>query len=476
MAGHHSWAANRYCFKLWLVSTRGLEERAAAFRFQNGNQWHVTKMHDAMPQNISFLVLPAEIRNKVYRYCLVTEYVTSCVPNPAYNVVGNATELKIVDGEWPKHDDEEEDEEGFGIVRCDPIYIQKSAYNMSLLRVNRQIFEEAYSVFCRENYWITVQSNRVQFLDCMIDKGFPIKRSNGEPNIKDSILDLRAMFGKPSSSSRHGTCAVATQFAACLPRTLFTSTGMHALSLRFRMNERCLSMEKSHLEKVLLDLHDYGSFARTSVDGPGLDEDLFDQMSSILIPKPSVRIFRARFTAPYVVTILLRRLNKIIRNDLQMPCEKVADKCERMIAFVLDCFQTYSSCILNNGNSHFGKICKIVVQAVAHLSNVRFQQCQYRDCVKLATWGLSIELRQEEEDKVLRAQLLVLQAQACRALGDCDMALNLLDNFRIPNDDELSDSREARLDFDPRKVALYEITQLRSNRINSKAGGEHGRS
>lgn len=124
-------------------------------------------MNDVTPQTTSFLALPAELRNQIYRYCLVTEYVTSCRPNPAYTVSGDATELRIVDGEDPKYDDEDEDEESLGTVRCDPSYIYNTAYNMSLLRANRQILEEAYSIFSDENYWITVQSDKRRFLDSM---------------------------------------------------------------------------------------------------------------------------------------------------------------------------------------------------------------------------------------------------------------------------------------------------------------------
>ncbi|MCJ1462488.1 hypothetical protein MMC07_001090 [Pseudocyphellaria aurata] len=196
-----------------------------------------------------FLRLPAEIRNEIYRLVLLTRNIMT-------------DKLKIEHSDRDSASDEEVDEvgsvqlseEAVGTVRCEcwPTYTLR--HQVSMLVVNRQIYHEAYGIFCLENFWTIVQINKKGFAKEMKDRGFPIiSLTAGEPwcYIRSPVLKVEVTFSTLERQNQSDRLVVATDHLQHLMRALWTAKGVSEMGVSIDVQSPL--RENSPSENALLE-------------------------------------------------------------------------------------------------------------------------------------------------------------------------------------------------------------------------------
>ncbi|KAK3178198.1 hypothetical protein OEA41_000331 [Lepraria neglecta] len=152
-----------------------------------------------------FLDLPIEIRNEIYRELLISPCVSRRVSNPAY--YSSAIESEPI-GSPPPEDAE--------------------VGTLSILSVNRRIYQEASKVMGTENHWIIIQVNKAGFGKDMKDHGFGVIYS--KLDCIAPALTVSVFYPSLISRDKVDTFLMANAGYSQLPRALW-GKGMEEMVL-----------------------------------------------------------------------------------------------------------------------------------------------------------------------------------------------------------------------------------------------------
>lgn len=95
-----------------------------------------------------------------------------------------------------------------------------------ILRVNRQIYREAWGIFQLENFWTIVSVNKAGFGKELKARGFPIATgSHLEPHIKFPVMRVTVIFSSLKDHKQNDVLVVATAHLKPSMRALWTATG-----------------------------------------------------------------------------------------------------------------------------------------------------------------------------------------------------------------------------------------------------------
>ena len=100
-----------------------------------------------------FMDLPPEIRCVIYKMCLAEQYCLESQDSPAFHEHQKSSQ-PLVDTDRPNNP-----KVAFGLVRCQNRLIETSHFCPKILRLSRQIYNEAMPVFVRNNSFIRISSN-----------------------------------------------------------------------------------------------------------------------------------------------------------------------------------------------------------------------------------------------------------------------------------------------------------------------------
>ena len=121
---------------------------------------------------------------------------------------------------------------------------QSLAYSVPILRINRQIYEEALTTF-GENKWILVNANNAGYGNALKEHGFPaVSYRESEFVRKNCVLNVEVSFLSLISSSLDDTFIISAGAADQLVRALLTTSGVHEMGVRLGV----LADPASHLE------------------------------------------------------------------------------------------------------------------------------------------------------------------------------------------------------------------------------------
>lgn len=164
--------------------------------------------------------LPAEIRNKIYRLVLLTQNVSTDIATVDHtcrtsNEIGRGFSKSLLS-----------DGVAVGTIRCEPWRTYTSAYQISVLRANRQTYCEAWGIFQLENFWTFVEVNKPGVGKELKDRGFPIKTGvDLRRYVKFPVMQVMAIFPSLEGQQQRDTFLVAAVHLKQLVRVLWTANG-----------------------------------------------------------------------------------------------------------------------------------------------------------------------------------------------------------------------------------------------------------
>lgn len=143
-----------------------------------------------------------------------------------------------------------------GTLQCESWRTYTSRYEISILRVNRQIYREAWGIFYHENFWTLVRINKVGFGKEMKDRGFAVATTTATTtdmgrNISFPVLKTTVIFPWLAIQPKSDTFLIATVYLEQLIRALWTVKGASKMEVTIDV-QASLLMKNSPSERDLL--------------------------------------------------------------------------------------------------------------------------------------------------------------------------------------------------------------------------------
>lgn len=143
-----------------------------------------------------------------------------------------------------------------GTLQCESWRVYTSRYEISILRVNRQIYREAWGIFHHENFWTLVRINKVGFGQEMKDRGFAVATTTATTidmgrNISFPVLKTTVIFPWLEIQPKSDTFLIATVYLEQLIRALWTVKGASKMEVTIDVKASQL-MKNSPSERDLL--------------------------------------------------------------------------------------------------------------------------------------------------------------------------------------------------------------------------------
>ena len=204
--------------------TRNKEVRLLLYSRAVGNLADFLQMPKKVKKPTGFLDLPGETKNLIYRNLLVTRYIVARVPNPEY--LASRAESEPID--HPP----ESSSTAVGTLRCKNIWKAQCGFRLAILRVNRQIHQEAFPIFRDENQWVVLESNKPGFGKALRENGFNVIYCGDVGHIETRILTISVLFPSLNLTGAIDSCILWPIDVDQLPRALWTAVGMEEIVLR----------------------------------------------------------------------------------------------------------------------------------------------------------------------------------------------------------------------------------------------------
>ena len=177
------------------------------------------KLHRAsiQPAKASFMGLPAELRQQIYRYLLTAPYVCRRVPNPAFYSSKTESEplspaLKDI---LPLRNDE------IGCIQCQNPWIGTNTFEIAVLRVNQLVHQESWDIFLRESIYFTIHINKSGYGRSLRDHGFDVVHCGDFDRDIGVALDIRVVIrGFDLGNEESDTFIMTMTGLSQLPRAL----------------------------------------------------------------------------------------------------------------------------------------------------------------------------------------------------------------------------------------------------------------
>ena len=124
------------------------------------------------------------------------------------------------------------DEAAVGSIRCESWRTYTLGYQISILRVNRQIYREAWGIFHLENFWTIVCVNKAGFGKDMKDRGFPVAVADDLcRHIRFPVLKVTVTFPSLEGQKQSDALVISTVHLRQLMRALWTAKGASEMTV-----------------------------------------------------------------------------------------------------------------------------------------------------------------------------------------------------------------------------------------------------
>lgn len=113
-----------------------------------------------------------------------------------------------------------------GTIRCESWRKYTLGYQISILRANRQIYHEAWSIFHLENFWAVVRVNKAGFGKKLKDLGFPVGTAGDLwHTIRFPVMKVTVIFPSLESQEPSDIMLIASVHLKQLMRAFWTAKG-----------------------------------------------------------------------------------------------------------------------------------------------------------------------------------------------------------------------------------------------------------
>ena len=313
--------------------------------------------------------MPLEVRREIYRYLVGSQGVSKRIPDPAY------TESRK-ESESTGHQELESDQIEIGSVGCQNIWNQTFDYQLAILSVDRQIYQDVKFVMATDNVWITVKVNKGIGKEMKVHGLAVVSSKIDEKMVSTPYARITMKFPLPATAS--------------YDNFLMTNAGFFQL-------RRGLWGKK--MDTLSIDLHQ-------AITANPASEDAFLQSFYQLrgirhLHLSGARTKKHRETMAKSLTTLFFDGQDILLDleavlgGLPLYFEKenyveAAHLLESQIAFLAVCHRFPGPRFLSSDNAVYRKICQAIDTMATNLANARLKVRGYESVVKYATLAMSI--------------------------------------------------------------------------------------
>ena len=426
-----------------------------------GNIADFLQMSKKAKKSTGFLDLPGEIRNRIYRNLLVTRYVATRVPNPEY--LASRAENEPI-GHPP-----ESSSTAVGTLRCKNIWKAQCGFQMALLRANRQIHQEAFTIFRDENQWVVLESNKPGFGKALVENGFNVVYYGDVGHIETPILTIAVVFPSLNLVGAVDSCILSPMDLDQVPRALWTAVGMEGIVLRL-----CIPSGLS----ALPDIEDVFVQPFTLVRGIRAADVIGSPKFADSLPKAVRKPYQNSAHVLGEMTQFITLVQSYKEQELWL---LAAESCELTITFLADCYKVYGSTFIESNVQVFSQIRTVTTKFAMDLSEARSMLRQYELGLKYAKYALRIAL-----PPTPLSQLFLLRGQAYTGMRQHTKAMrDLLDaQERSPQNPAVpgafttlmksldADAAKAMHKFKKLRTAVEQYRAGEKQRLSSKQAGK----
>ena len=398
-----------------------------------------------------FLDLPIEIRNEIYRYLFKGNYVMRYYPNPKYQ--DSKTESEPILNCSSTSDAE------VGTIRCENVWIETPGYNMTMLRVSQQVYDEAWAVFSKENSWITITVNKAGYGADMKSRGFGVIYCGTLDHITQPVLKIRVNFPSLEPRKEEDTFLMSASGLSWLPRALWMTVGMKEMDLRIEMHRVFAGLPAEKEDDFLDCFYQIHGIRKATLVGGIQDTHKTRIPSELTTPHGD---------ADDILQDLVLILG--VFNDGWERGERhvIAELAEAAIAFLSDCFKIYGITFIIENVEVFNKIGQVTIRLAEGIAKARTELKQHESVIKYSTYamGIPIGVRAISPISAKRmANLLMMRGEAYGAIGNSiDQLSDLLEAQKfMPTDKSVTGKLVTfKKDLDPDPLlALDKFKDLR---------------
>lgn len=310
-----------------------------------------------------FLKLPPEIRNEIYRLLLLTKHVVKRRANPVrHNCLAESEPMLHP---FPPQ------ALATGEIRSRSYWEYTLKFQLSILRVNRRIYEEASGIFQGENSWIIVSANKKGFGEDLKDHGYAVVYC--EPAravrsihhiIEHPVMKLSINFAGPEPYRVKDIFIMTTAGIGQLPRALWTLQDSHLMTLFYDSSPDFVRYPAAAKKVVRA----FSQLWRPSIGIPNISKDHRSPNGRIRLPNslPDLKPDELGIPAQLVQASL------VIRNYCgERKYAMAAHHGELAMAFLADCYKVYGQ-RMNYSFDHVRNTAEKIVSIAMSLAEIEF--------------------------------------------------------------------------------------------------------
>ena len=322
-----------------------------------------------------------------------------------------------------------------------------------MLRLNQQVHDEAWTIFARENNWITITINKLGYGAEMKKRGFGVVYCGKLDHITSPVLKVSIEFPSLRSRREKDTFAMTAAGLNRLPRALWTTVGMREMELRLELHPLFATVPAKKEDEVLNCFYQLRGIRKVTLKGGN------QKKHKQMIPTELIRPHDDADDISRDLKLVVQFINEGWKSSER---QELAELAESTIAFLSDCFKVYGNQFMAEDGKVFEAIAYATIRLAEGIAQARMELHEHRSVIKYATYAMCILPITRKR----RASLLILRGEAHGAIGEnMKQMRNLLEAQELtPNDQSVTKKFVAlkkSLHPDPLQ-AFARFTELRS--------------
>ena len=269
-----------------------------------------------------------------------------------------------------------------GTIRTHSVLKYTLGFQLQLLRVNRQIYEEASSIFNGENGWVVVDVNKTGFGQDLEDHGYAViyRKPNGRKIIEYPVLRISITFIGSHTIGGSDSFILSTAGINQLPRALWTLQNCNLMRIFYETSPDYTNHPAAarKVVRALSRLWTY-SIIRHNLPPPGGRLHLPNWLPEG--PPESGDVIALEL-------LNARRVIEQYRRGGNAP--KVVSLCEKSMAYLVGCYQLYGDLHVNTSVKTTRTIAGRIFNIALLLAEAQVALCRYEAVIKYCTYTIML--------------------------------------------------------------------------------------